>query len=86
MEAMDAERLELYELLKPKLDEEPARRLVLALGPTPERVVTKDYLEAKLNEQTAKITDVLTWRMITVLGAWTVVATSLFGFMSHLFH
>lgn len=82
MDAMDAERLELYELLKPKLDEEPARRLVLALGPTPERVVTKDYLDAKI----AEVTDKLTWRMITIMGAWTVIGTSLFGLMSRLVH
>jgi hypothetical protein len=78
---MDADRLELYELLKPKLDEEVARRLVLALGPRPERLVTVDHLDAKL----AEVTDKLTWRMITIMGAWTVIATSLFAFMSRLF-
>jgi hypothetical protein len=85
MDAMDADRLELYELLKPKLDEEPARRLVLALGPTPETVVTKDYLDARLSEQTAVITEKLTWRMVTVMGAWTAIGVSLFAFMSQLF-
>lgn len=42
MGAMDARRLELYDLLKPKLDEEPARQLVLALPAEPEKLLTKD--------------------------------------------
>ena len=84
MEAMDARRLKLYELLKPKLDEEPARELVLALPSEPERLVTKDYLDLKFSEQESRIVDKLTWRMITVMGAWTVAATSLFAFMSQL--
>lgn len=81
MEGMDAEGLELYELLKPKLDEEPAKRLVLALGPSRDQIATKSdlaLLEARMVEK-------LTWRMITVMGAWTVVGTSLFAFMSRLF-
>jgi hypothetical protein len=44
MGAMDARRLELYELLKPKLDEEPARALVLALPADPDNLATKDQL------------------------------------------
>jgi hypothetical protein len=84
MEAMDARRLKLYELLKPKLDEEPARELVLALPSEPDRLVTKDYLDVKLSEQESRIVDKLTWRMITVMGAWTVAATSLFALMSQL--
>lgn len=44
MGAMDAKRLELYELLKPKLDEEPARALILALPPDADRIATKDDL------------------------------------------
>lgn len=50
MGAMDAERLELYELLKPKLDEEPARALVLALPPRAESLATKDDLIAAKSE------------------------------------
>lgn len=46
MGAMDARRLELYELLKPKLDEEPARELVLALPADPENLATKDDLRS----------------------------------------
>lgn len=46
MGAMDARRLELYELLKPKLDEEPARQLVLALPADPENLATKDDLRS----------------------------------------
>ena len=49
MEAMDARRLRLYELLKPKLDEEPARELVLALAPEPDQLVTKDHLDLRLS-------------------------------------
>ncbi len=86
MDSMDAERLELYEMLKPTLHEEPARRLVLALGPTPETVVTKDYLDMRLAEQTAVITEKLTWRMVTIMGAWTAIAASLFALLGHLVH
>jgi recombinational DNA repair protein RecR len=86
MDGMDAERLELYEMLKPTLQEEPARRLVLALGPTPETVVTKDYIDAKLSELTAVLTDKLTWRMITIMGAWTAIGASLFAVMARLIH
>jgi hypothetical protein len=49
MTAMDARRLELYELLKPALTEEPARALVLALPDSPEELVTKSYLDARLD-------------------------------------
>ena len=82
MDSMDAERLELYELLKPTLHEESARRLILALGPTPERVVTTDYLDKRLAEQTDK----RTWRMITIMGAWTAIAASLFALLGRLVH
>jgi hypothetical protein len=85
MEAMDADRLELYDLLKPKLDEEPARRLVLALPSQPDHLVTKDYLDLKLAEQESRLVDKLTWRMITIMGAWTITASALFAFMSQLF-
>jgi hypothetical protein len=85
MGAMDARRLRLYELLKPKLDEEPARELVLALGPEPAEVVTRAILKSELDSALAQMTDKLTWRMITVMGAWTVIGTSLFAFMSQLF-
>jgi hypothetical protein len=84
MDAMDAERLELYELLKPKLDEEPARRLVLALGPTPETVVTKDFLKITLDAALAQQTDKLTWRMVTIMGAWTAIGASLFALIAGL--
>jgi hypothetical protein len=84
MEAMDAERLELYELLKPKLDEEPARRLVLALGPTPQTVVTKQYLNEQLDRRFAEQTDKLTWRMVTIMGAWTAIGASLFALIAGL--
>ena len=80
MEAMNARQLRLYELLKPKLDEEPARELVLALAPDPD-VVTTAYLDRTLAEQSDK----LTWRMITVMGAWTAIGVSLFALMSQLF-
>lgn len=85
MEAMDKDRLELYDMLKPKLDEEPARRLILALGPHRDQQVTRDYFDAKLDARIAQVVDQLTWRMITVVGAWTVMATSLYAFMSGLF-
>lgn len=55
MGAMDARRLELYELLKPKLDEEPARALVLALPADPDSLVTKDYLDRRFDSFEARI-------------------------------
>lgn len=45
MEAMDARRLRLYELLKPKLGEEVAKELVLQLPAEPEALATKTDLE-----------------------------------------
>ena len=85
MDVMDAKRLELYDLLKPKLDEEAARKLVLALPSEPDQLVTKTDMRVELELAEARIVDRLTWRMITVMGAWTVAATSLFAFMSQLF-
>ncbi len=81
MEAMDARRLRLYELLKPKLDEEPARELVLALPAEANQLVTKDHLDARLAQMESR----LTWRMITIMGAWTAIGTSLFALMAQLF-
>lgn len=46
MGAMDARRLKLYELLKPKLDEESARQLVLSLPPEPQAIATKADVRA----------------------------------------
>jgi hypothetical protein len=85
MDGMDAKRLELYDLLKPKLDEEPARRLVAALPAEPDSLVTKALLESTLDARLAEQTDKLTWRMIAVMGAWTITGVSLFGLMSQLF-
>lgn len=45
MEAMDARRLRLYELLKPRLGEEGAKELVLRLPARPETLATKADLE-----------------------------------------
>jgi hypothetical protein len=80
---MDARRLRLYELLKPKLEEEPARELVLALPAEPDQLVTKDYLdtrlgslEARLEARFARLETALTRRMITVMGAWSVMVSS----------
>jgi hypothetical protein len=50
----------------------------------PDELLTKAYLDDELSMLEARIVDRLTWRMITVMGAWTVVATSLFAFMSQL--
>jgi hypothetical protein len=114
MEAVDAQRLELYELLKPKLDEEPARALVLALPPEPDTLLRKDDLtrafesfDAKMDARFAQIdgrfaqidvrfaqVDVrfaqvealfarmestLTRRMVTIMGAWTILLSSALG-------
>lgn len=79
MEAMDARRLRLYELLKPKLDEEPARELVLALPADPGQLATKaDLLATKidLDGSLARLETRLTWRMITIMGAWSVIVSS----------
>ncbi len=75
MEAMDERRLRLYELLKPKLDEEPARELVLALPPNPEELLTKKDFELGLTAALASLETRLTWRMI-VMGAWSVIVSS----------
>jgi hypothetical protein len=104
---MDARRLELYELLKPKLDEEPARQLVLALSPEPHRLVTVDDLdrkfdafEARLDVKFARLDvkfaqidarfdrseSVLTRRMITIMGAWTILVGSTIGWVAALLH
>jgi hypothetical protein len=84
MKAMDEERLALYDLLKDKLDEEPARRLVAALPADPDELVTKSYLDSVLDARFAAQTDKLTWRMITIMGAWTAIGTSLFALLSKL--
>ena len=83
METMDARRLRLYELLKPKLDEEPARELLLALPPSPDQLLTKGEFErglegglAGLRTELAKLETRLTWRMITIMGAWSVIVSS----------
>lgn len=82
---MDARRLRLYELLKPKLDEEeePARELVLALSADPSQQATRaDLLSTKhdlqlgLEAALARLETRLTWRMITVMGAWSVIVSS----------
>lgn len=105
MGAMDAKRLELYELLKPKLDEEPAKALVLALPPDPASLVTKDdlaqameklmaYLDvrfaeidarfAKVDARFAQLEATLTRRMITTMGAWTILVGSTVGWLTTL--
>ena len=99
MEAMDARRLRLYELLKPKLDEEPARELVLALPPQADQLVTKEYLdlrlgafearfeafEARMDARFAQLEATLTRRMIAIMGAWTVSVASAFAWASAVF-
>ena len=85
MEAMDERKLSLYHRLVPKLDEGLARDLVLALPSDPNELVTKDYLADQLMLHEARIVDRLTWRMITVMGAWTAIGVSLFALMSQLF-
>lgn len=94
MGAMDARRLELYELLKPKLDEQPARALVLALGPDTENLATKDDLAAleartsvrfaEVMTRLAQLENVLTRRVITILGAWTIIVGSTIGWVTAL--
>lgn len=102
MAAMDARRLELYELLKPKLDEEPARALVLALPGDPDNLVTKDYLdqrlgslelrvdsrfealEARMDARFARMESTLTRRMVTIMGAWTILVGSTLGWVTAL--
>lgn len=76
MEAMDAGRLELYDLLRPKLDEEPARRLVAALPAEPDRLLRGHDFELGLDRALARLETRLTWRMITIMGAWSVIVSS----------
>ena len=92
MEAMDARRLRLYELLKPKLGEEPAQELVLALPPKPQRLATKDDLVAleerllnRFDARFAQLEATLTRRMIAIMGAWTVSVASAFAWASVVF-
>ncbi len=85
MEAMDERKLSLYHRLVPKLDEGTARDLVLMLPNDPEELVTKDHLSTQLALTEARVVDRLTWRMITVMGAWTAIGVSLFALMSQLF-
>jgi hypothetical protein len=89
MSAMDAHRLRLYELLKPKLDEEPARQLVLALSPEPDRIATKDdlaLLAARIDARFDRMENVLTRRMVTIMGAWTILVGSTIGWVVALLH
>jgi len=96
MSAMDARRLRLYELLRPKLDEEPARELVAALPPDPERIATKDDLvvlghqmeafEARMDARFARLESLLTRRMLTIMGAWTILVGSTIGWVVALLH
>ncbi len=93
METMDARRLELYDLLKPKLDEEPARKLVLALPADPEQLATKSDLAAlqerlehrmdarfaEMGERIARLEATLTRRMVMIMGAWSVILSSAWG-------
>jgi hypothetical protein len=126
MGVMDAERLELYELLKPKLDEEPARALVLALAPNADQLATKADLDVRFAQVDVRFAQVdarfaqvdarfaelqgqmdsrfgqmdgrfgqidarfgqmeatLTRRMVTILGAWTVLFGSAVGWAAAL--
>ncbi len=88
MGAMDARRLALYDLLKPKLDEEPARQLVLALPPNPNRLATKDDLtaleermNARWDARIERLENVLTRRMVTIMGGWTILVGSTIGWI-----
>jgi hypothetical protein len=92
MGAMDAGRLELYELLKPKLDEEAARRLVLALPASPEMQVTNENMRAafeafadRMDARFAQLEATLTRRMVTILGAWTILVGSTVGWVAMAF-
>jgi hypothetical protein len=118
MGAMDARRLELYELLKPTLGEDPARKLVLALPAQPDELTTKgDLLTTKadleqivlttradlertmgalkeemgalkeemhvrfaqMDARFERLENILTRRMVAILGSWTVVMASAFA-------
>lgn len=90
MEAMDARRLCLYELLKPTLGEEVAKELVLQLPAEPGALATKadldalkaqildrmDARSAEVNGQIGQLEATLTRRMIGIMGAWTVLLAS----------
>jgi hypothetical protein len=94
MGTMDARRLELYEMLKPKLDEAPARALVLALAPDPETIATKDdlavltaHLDARfahIDARFAGMEATLTRRMVAIMGAWTILFGSVIGWAAAL--
>ena len=107
MGAMDARRLELYELLKPTLGEQPAQALVLALPARPDDLATKADLQAlesrfngsfqalaadinvrfaQVDARFDRLENVLTRRMITILGSWTVIAATLFAWAAAILH
>lgn len=92
MEAMDARRLRLYELLKPKLGEEGAKELVLQLPPRPEALATKHDLDVlktsivgSMDARFAQLEATLTRRMVAIMGAWTVVLASTAAWASAIF-
>jgi hypothetical protein len=87
MEAMDPRHLELYDMIKPRLGEEPARRLVQALppAPAPDRIATHDdiaRLEARMDAGFARMEATLTRRMFAAMGAWTVLLGTAFAWAS----
>lgn len=92
MEAMDARRLRLYELLKPTLGEEGAKELVLQLPAEPEALATKADLEVlktqildRMDARFAGLETTLTRRMIAIMGAWTVLLASTAAWASTIF-
>ncbi|HYZ90795.1 MAG TPA: hypothetical protein VFA34_00205 [Actinomycetota bacterium] len=42
----------------------------------PSEIVTKTHLTEELGALESRIVDKLTWRMITVMGAWSVIVSS----------
>jgi hypothetical protein len=86
---MDARRLELYELLKPALGEQPAQALVLALPAKPEELATKSDLDVRFAQMDARfdrLENLLTRRMITLMGAWTILLGTAFAWAAALLH
>lgn len=95
MEAMDARRLRLYELLKDKLGDEGATELVLQLPARPDELATKADLDtmksqilaqfAEVNGRFAELEATLTRRMVAIMGGWTVLLASAAAWASQVF-
>jgi hypothetical protein len=57
-----------------------------AMSPQGTDYVTRDHLDLRLSEMESRMMDRLTWRMVTILGAWTAIAASVFTVLGRTIH